>query len=91
MTRQNEEEMLSDIIDLVKNRLPKAYNIKPSEIQVLTPMKKGILGTMNLNAMLQEQLNPVGEEIKYGPTTFRVNDKVMQIKNNYDKEVFNGD
>ena len=91
MSRQDEVEILNDIIDLVKNRLPKAYNIKPTEIQVLTPMKKGLLGTMNLNNVLQEQLNPVGEEIKYGPTTFRVHDKVMQIKNNYDKEVFNGD
>lgn len=91
MTKQNEDEMLTDIINLVKNRLPKAYNLKPTDIQVLTPMKKGILGTINLNAVLQEQLNPVGEEVKYGPTTFRVNDRVMQIKNNYDKEVFNGD
>ena len=91
MTRQNEEQILSDIVDLVKNRLPKAYNIQPKDIQVLTPMKKGILGTMYLNTVLQQELNPVGEEIKYGPVTFRVNDKVMQIKNNYDKEVFNGD
>lgn len=91
ITRENEEQMLSEIVDLVKNRLPKAYGIKPTDIQVLTPMKKGVLGTMNLNAVLQEQLNPKGEEVKYGPTTFRVNDKVMQIKNDYDKEVFNGD
>lgn len=91
ITRENEEQMLSEIVDLVKNRLPNAYGIKPTDIQVLTPMKKGVLGTMNLNAVLQEQLNPKGEEVKYGPTTFRVNDKVMQIKNDYDKEVFNGD
>lgn len=91
ITRENEEQMLSEIVCLVKNRLPNAYGIKPTDIQVLTPMKKGVLGTMNLNAVLQEQLNPKGEEVKYGPTTFRVNDKVMQIKNDYDKEVFNGD
>ena len=88
---EDEEIIVNNIIDLVKNRLPKTYGYKPTEIQVLTPMKKGSLGTINLNELLQKELNPNGEEIKFGTTTFRVNDKVMQIKNNYDKEIFNGD
>lgn len=91
ITKSDEEYMVEDIIDLIKNRLPKAYNVKPTDIQLLTPMKKGVLGTNNLNEILQKELNPNGEEVKYGTITFRVNDKVMQIKNNYDKEIFNGD
>ena len=83
--------MVNDIVNLVKFRLPNTYDIKPTDIQVLTPMKKGLLGTVNLNEVLQKELNPHGEEVKYGTVTFRVNDKVMQVKNNYDKEVFNGD
>ena len=54
-------------------------------------MKKGTLGTVSLNELLQKEINPNGEELKYGTMTFRVGDKVMQIKNNYDKEIFNGD
>ena len=85
-------EMTNLISELVINRLPKTYEIKPTEIQVLTPMKKGPLGTKYLNERLQEVINTTkGNEIKYGDTTFREHDKVMQIKNNYDKGVFNGD
>lgn len=91
ITKEDEDYMVDEIVDLIKNRLPKAYNVKPTDIQLLTPMKKGVLGTTNLNEILQKELNPNGEEIKFGTTTFRVNDKVMQIKNNYDKEIFNGD
>lgn len=88
----NEETMVETISNLVKNRLPNKYNIKPTEIQVLTPMKKGILGTKNLNDVLQKILNTNAvDEIKYGDTIFKEKDKVMQIKNNYDKGVFNGD
>lgn len=93
------------IVDLVSNRLPGYYGINASDIQVLTPMKKGIVGVNNLNKSLQNTLNPKDEEIEYGDTVFRVGDKVMQIKNNYTIEytiesdeyvedgegVFNGD
>ena len=92
MTDSDDESIADTISDLVLNRLPHKYNIKPTEIQVLTPMKKGVLGTKNLNDTLQEVINKNGgNEIKYGDTIFRENDKVMQIKNNYDKGVFNGD
>ncbi|WP_242491886.1 ATP-dependent RecD-like DNA helicase [Miniphocaeibacter massiliensis] len=94
------------LINLVAKRLPEYYGFKNLEdIQVLTPMKKGEIGTVELNTKLQEVLNPktpLVEEIKYGDKLFRENDKVMQIKNNYNKEfksqngqdglgVFNGD
>ena len=92
MTENNEFNMVEIITDLVKNRLPHKYGLKPTEIQVLTPMKKGPLGTKNLNDVLQSALNnDGGNEIKFGDTIFREKDKVMQIKNNYDKGVFNGD
>lgn len=89
--KEKEEEASEEIVSLVTRRLPKAYSINPLDIQVLTPMKKGILGTIELNARLQEGLNPVGTDLQYMGYTYRVNDKVMQIKNNYEKNVFNGD
>jgi len=80
------------IIDFCTSRLPSLYHIDPlTDIQVLAPMYKGDVGVDNLNYRLREALNPKGEEIKYRNRSFRVKDKVMQIKNNYDKEVFNGD
>src|SRR5690606_27986067 len=67
-------------------------NVDPvNDIQVLTPMQRGVAGAHNLNVVLQEALNPSDVKIKYGGTVYRLNDKVMQIKNNYDKNVFNGD
>lgn len=92
MTDNDETSILNTITELVKTRLPLKYKINPLEIQVLTPMKKGVLGTKNLNDVLQEVLNKDGgNEIKFGDTIYREKDKVMQIKNNYDKGVFNGD
>lgn len=80
------------IIDLCTVRLPSKYKIDPvDDIQVLSPMYKGEVGADNLNYRLREALNHKGKQIKYGNHSFRINDKVMQIKNNYDKEVFNGD
>jgi exodeoxyribonuclease V alpha subunit len=86
------EEILDIIVDLVKTRLPKAFRFHRFEdIQVLSPMKKGIIGTENLNAKLQESLNPCPSPLLRMGRCFHVGDKVMQIRNNYQKEVFNGD
>jgi exodeoxyribonuclease V alpha subunit len=80
------------IINLCTSRLPLKYKIDPvTDIQVLTPMYKGEVGADNLNYRLREALNPKGKVVEYRNYSFRINDKVMQIKNNYDKEVFNGD
>ena len=76
------------IIDLVSTRLPQYLKITPSEIQVLAPMKEKTVGTIYLNNMLQEALNPAKKGLKRGNYTFKVHDKVMQIKNNYEKDVF---
>ncbi|MBQ6143650.1 MAG: ATP-dependent RecD-like DNA helicase [Clostridia bacterium] len=90
---ENDDEKCADlIVDLYSKRLPKYYKVNSiSDIEVLTPMKKGILGTDNLNKVLQEKLNKTGVSLKRGGITYKLNDKVMQIKNNYDKDVFNGD
>jgi exodeoxyribonuclease V alpha subunit len=86
------EQVLKIIVELVTERIGKRFKLNPfEEIQILSPMHKGAVGTENLNTKLQEVLNPSGEEISRGGRTFRRNDKVMQIRNNYEKEVFNGD
>ena len=79
------------IVSLVRDRLSRAYGYNPKEIQVLTPMQRGNTGAGNLNIELQNALNPTGDALTRGGYTFRRGDKVMQIRNNYDKNVFNGD
>ena len=80
-----------EIVRLVKDRLPKYRQVPPLEIQVLTPMQRGAVGAAHLNTLLQEALNPSEVCLRRSGYSFRVNEKVMQIRNNYDKEVFNGD
>jgi exodeoxyribonuclease V alpha subunit len=79
---------------LVTGRIPRRYGLKPEEIQVLAPMYRGDAGVKALNGLLQNKLNPPGrmkKEQTLAGTLFREGDRVMQIKNEYDKEVFNGD
>ncbi len=86
------EKVLSTILELCCHRIPTRFNFNPlSDIQVLTPMHKGIVGTANLNRVLQQALNPSSEKLERMGCTFRRRDKVMQVRNNYAKEVFNGD
>ena len=91
MEREAPEEAASAIVELVKTKLPKYYRLPPGEIQVLTPMQRGVVGASNLNQLLQESVNPGQDGLRRGGYVFRVRDKVMQIRNNYEKEVFNGD
>ena len=79
------------ITELVRTKLPGYYRVSPGEIQVLTPMQRGVVGAANLNRILQEAVNPDAEGLHRGGLVYRVGDKVMQIRNNYEKEVFNGD
>ncbi|GHU12788.1 ATP-dependent RecD-like DNA helicase [Alphaproteobacteria bacterium] len=91
-SEDDQEKVLEKITSLVKTRIPKKFGYDPiSDIQVLTPMNRGIVGTSKMNESLQESLNPNGFEITRGGRRYRVGDKVMQIRNNYDKNVFNGD
>lgn len=86
------EGVLNQIVSLVTQRLPKKFDLHPTdEIQVLAPMRKGVIGIDNLNTVLQEKLNPNQTSILRNGRKLAVNDKVMQIRNNYQKEVFNGD
>ena len=90
--QEDPEKVLKIILELTKTRIPGRFDLDPvDDIQVLTPMHKGVVGSGNLNMALQESLNPSQEMITRGNRNFKVNDKVMQIRNNYDKEVFNGD
>jgi exodeoxyribonuclease V alpha subunit len=92
LPRRDPEEIVETISELVSRRIPGRFGLDPVEqIQVLTPRNRGPLGTERLNEVLRELLNPVGEEIARGGRSFRVGDKVMQVRNNYDLEVFNGD
>ena len=91
INQDDADEMVKLIMGLVRDRLPKKYGYSPKEVQVLTPMQRGTVGAGNLNIELQNALNPTGLSLARGGYTFRQGDKVMQIRNNYDKNVFNGD
>lgn len=92
ITTDEPENIVEKIIILCKDRIPKRFGYESiKDIQVLTPMNKGILGARNLNIELQKALNPSSNELTRGGRTFKKGDKVMQFVNNYDKEVFNGD
>ncbi len=98
-TMEDPEKAAALIVDLVAKRMPGFYHVSPQTVQVLTPMQRGQVGAANLNQLLQAAVNPakadhsgnMPPELRRGGFTFRAGDKVMQIRNNYDKEVFNGD
>ena len=86
LSRSDTNLIISNIIELVRDKLPGYVDAHPFDIQVLTPMRKGLLGVERLNRILQEYLNPPSDEKAektFGDSIFRVGDKVMQIKNNY--------
>jgi len=89
---EDAERALRAVLDLAVDRIPAKFGFDPvRDVQVLTPMRRNQLGADNLNVLLQERLNPSGKQlIRYG-RVFRVGDRVMQVRNNYDKDVFNGD
>jgi exodeoxyribonuclease V alpha subunit len=90
--KENPDDVLSIILELAHKRIPDRFGFDPmKDIQVLVPMHKGLIGAGNLNSQLQRVLNPGQDSITRGEKIFRVDDKVMQIRNNYDKQVFNGD
>ena len=90
--REDPESILSTVRELVTVRIPRRFSLDPHEdVQVLTPMRKGALGTARLNRELQALLNPGGVSLERGGVSFRMGDRVMQLSNNYDHGVFNGD
>ncbi len=90
---QDDPEIVLDRIRKLLRRIPERFGYDPvDEVQVLTPMNRGACGTIQLNSELQNLLNPAsGEGLTVGDRVFRLDDKVMQIANNYDKNIFNGD
>lgn len=90
--KEDPEAVLEILLRLVKERIPQRFGYDSvDDVQVLTPMHRGVVGAGNLNSELQRALNPEGSSVVRGQRTYRAGDKVMQIKNNYEKEVFNGD
>lgn len=90
--RDDPEQMVDLLVDLAARRLPARLGVDARrDIQILTPMKRGLLGTHHLNAVLQEALNPAGDSVTLGSVVWRVGDKVMQTVNDYERDVFNGD
>ena len=89
--QEDAEAAAGEIVDLIKTRLPAHFRVSARDIQVLSPMQRGAVGAANLNQMIQEAVNPGETGFRRGGVSFRARDKVMQIRNNYEKEVFNGD
>lgn len=90
--KENNEEVVATLVQYCKENLPRYYHVDPiQDIQVLTPMQRGECGAVNLNQVLQAAMNPSDICLRRGGTQYRLRDKVMQIRNDYDKEVFNGD
>ncbi len=86
------EQVVSTIVQLCRQELPRQFGLDPvNDLQVLTPMHKGPVGTINLNHVLQDALNPNPVLQESIGSNFKVNDKVMHLKNNYQKDVYNGD
>jgi len=92
MRCEDPETCVKRAIEFMTTRIPRKFGMDPlADVQVLVPMRKNVLGTDNLNVELQKALNPHGDALVRGGTTFRVGDRVMQLRNNYDKDVYNGD
>lgn len=89
--QEDPEKTAQEIVNIVKKRIPKAYHYSTNDIQVLAPMQRSVVGATNLNIILQEAINSEGDFLSRGGFKYRKGDRVMQIRNNYDKEVFNGD
>lgn len=88
---ENPERVPDAIVNLVKHRLPRAYGESSSNIQVLVPMLRGTVGAANLNMVLQKAINTSTRSISRGGYVYKEGDRVMQLRNNYEKDVYNGD
>jgi len=92
LEQNSPERLVATVIELCCRSIPNHFNLDPvDDIQVITPMHKGVIGTIHLNQVLQKALNPHSDSFQNNGSMFKYNDKVMHLKNNYQKEVFNGD
>ncbi|HLC21984.1 MAG TPA: ATP-binding domain-containing protein, partial [Candidatus Methylomirabilis sp.] len=92
LAREEAQEVQAAILELAASGLPRRHRVDPmEELQILSPMQKGPIGTLQLNQALQAILNPSGPELLRGGRLYRLGDRVMQVRNNYEKDVYNGD
>ncbi|MBC2709609.1 MAG: ATP-dependent RecD-like DNA helicase [Desulfosarcina sp.] len=92
MEQSDPEKVVEMVVRLCRREIPRHFRLDPiRDIQVLTPMHRGPVGTLNLNRVIQGALNPASEQVEVMGSRFKVGDKVMHLRNNYRKEVFNGD
>ena len=89
--RETQEATLNTILHILEHKIPTLNFNVLEDVQVLTPMHGGILGTQNLNLQIQKLINPTGPECIIGSKTFRAGDRVIQLKNDYEQGIFNGD
>lgn len=90
--KEDPEQAAEMMVDLIKNHIPRRFGLDPvDDVQLLTPMHRGATGAESMNSRLQAALNPNAAEVRRGDKAFRLHDKVMQVRNNYDKDIFNGD
>jgi len=92
LEKNDPEEAVNLILHLLTNKIPSSFGMDPlKDVQVLVPTNKGVCGVINLNSKIQEMLNPGSTGLLHGNRWFRVGDKVIQLKNNYNKDIYNGD
>lgn len=92
IAQNDPDKTLEFVLDFMTTRIPRKFRMDPlTDVQVLAPMRRNSLGTENLNMLLQKRLNPEGPAVQRGGVLFRKGDRVMQLRNNYDKDVYNGD
>ena len=89
--RESQEQSLHTLLHILQTKIPALGYSPLKDVQVLTPMHGGILGTQHLNRSIQNLINPTGDDLTIGSKIFRVNDRVIQLKNDYEQGIFNGD
>lgn len=92
LAKEEAQDVQAAILELAARGLPRRHRVDPvEELQIVSPMQKGPIGTLQLNQALQALLNPSGPELLRGGRLYRLGDRVMQVRNNYEKDVYNGD
>lgn len=92
LAKNDPDKCLQLALDFMTERIPNHFKLDPmKDVQVLTPMRRNLLGAESLNTLIQDRLNGSGPTVTRGAMKFRIGDRVMQLRNNYDKDVYNGD
>jgi exodeoxyribonuclease V alpha subunit len=90
--KNEQDETVDLILHLLTKKIPASFNMDPlADVQVLVPTNRGVCGVMNLNVRIQKAINPGDSGLLHGSRMFRTGDRIIQLKNNYEKEIYNGD